>query len=87
VLALNYANYIPVVATLNDSVQLPQATGSGLGMLVVHLGAAIMQIFPAVGDKINGNAVSAAATMTAKHSDFLIDIAPGQWVSVSGWIA
>jgi len=61
------ANLVETVANANEVVTLPSAV-AGLGCEVVNAGANTLQIFPASGDAIQGNAVNTSVTLAAGNS-------------------
>ncbi len=75
-------NRVTTVATAGDSVRLPASAG-GLQITVSNAGAASLNVFPAVGDAINGQAANAAVAVPAgKTSSFTCGVA-GQWHAIA----
>lgn len=76
-------NIVTTVASLNDSVILPNMT-PGRGVVVVNAGANSMNVFPAVGETINAlSANTALAVAAGKAATFYCAVA-GKSYSLAG---
>lgn len=74
-------NRIVTVATAADSVKLPQ-TGGAIGETVVVINAAAansMNLYPALGEKINALAANAAFAIPANKTVICFASGGGQW--------
>jgi hypothetical protein len=69
---------VSTVATANDSLTLPKATG-GLRYKVINKGANSMNVFPFLGDQINVLGVNTAFALAATKSVDFISTGSGQW--------
>ena len=79
---LNYRNYrIATVTVAGDSVTLPQGL-PGMRMTIQNAaGVNSMNVFPALGDKVNAVAVNAAFALAAlKTAEFVCTVL-GQWIT------
>lgn len=75
-------NLLTTVASANDSVKLPPATGSGKYRYVRNTdNTNAAALFPSTGDQINELGANNALTLAHNTSARLWDTAPGQWDS------
>ena len=81
-LALNYRNYrVATVTVAGDSVTLPQGI-PGMRMTIQSAaGVNAMNVFPALGDKINAAAANAALSLLALKTAEFICTKLGQWIT------
>ena len=79
---LNYRNYrVATVTVAADSVTLPQGI-PGMRMTIQSAaGVNAMNVFPALGDKINALATNAAFSLLALRSAEFICTKLGQWIT------
>lgn len=76
---------ITTVASGNDSVKLPAATGSGNVHWVKNSAAAnSAQLFGAATETIDGVASATGVAVAAGKSRIVVDIAAGKWISILG---
>jgi len=74
-------NVVTTVATANDSVVLP-ASGVGLEISVVNLGAHTLAVFPAGGDQIDGGATGAAVLIPTGGTATYQSVNSGNWYTI-----
>ena len=74
-------NRVTVVATVGDSVRLPTAT-AGMQIIISNAAAQSMNIWPAVGDAVNGNAVNTIYPIAAGKTVEFFSAASGFWHAV-----
>lgn len=75
---------VATVANANDTIRLtdaPSVAGISRRMIIRNNGANTLQIFPAVGDAINGGAVDASITLAANTSIRLFSTDATNWYS------
>jgi hypothetical protein len=75
---------VSVCATGGDSVKLPTATGSGVGVVVINDGAASCNVFPQTGASIDALAANAALAVANGKRTTFYDFAANLWKAVPG---
>lgn len=80
-------NYIAVVATSGDSVELPSALPNpnfGISFCLVHNSSAAgnLDVYPASGDQINEGAANAEFTVNATKSALFFCAHKGEWSAI-----
>lgn len=73
------SNVITVVATIGDSVILP-ADVLGQTVIIYNAGANVANVFPNLGDSINGMAANAPLALPAGASMLFIGVSTSNWV-------
>lgn len=76
-------NRFTTVATANDSCLLPLADG-GISLTITNAAASSVNVFPAVGDAINGLAANAPYPVAGGKTVALSSAGPGFWHAVLG---
>jgi len=76
---LGTVNSVDTVASANDSVSLPAATGRGKPVVVINSTATSMQVFGAGTDTINGVATGTGVAQAAGKTAVYISAASGAW--------
>lgn len=81
-------NRIGTCATAGDSVKLMLAVAAlaGLQVVVINDGAASCNVFPGVGDTINGQAANAAFAVPAGQTVTFSTTAAGAWQTIPGQV-
>lgn len=75
-------NRITTVATAGDSVKLPQSQ-AGMWLIATNKGAAAMDVFPFLGDAINGAAANSAVRQMVGSSVLYSSAVAGQWETIN----
>jgi hypothetical protein len=75
-------NVIATCATAGDSVTLPVPDSAGVRRVIINLGAAACDVFPAVGGSINDESANTAVSVPAEGSLELISTSTTQWEGV-----
>ena len=76
-------NVITTVATINDSVTLPNSV-AGHEITIINAGAASMNVFPAVGESINALAANTAYALAAGKGVTLFGVGGGKFYGLQG---
>ena len=74
---------VTTCATNGDSVKLPAATGTGLGILVINDGAASCDVFPSTGGAIDALGTNNAYAVAAGGRAWFYDVASNVWSAVA----
>ncbi len=75
-------NQVTIVATLNDSVKLPDNV-LGQPVIVLNLGANALQVFPFLGDSINALSVNSPITVSSGSTAMFVGSDITRWAAIS----